>query len=143
MACTCHGEAPRGSQQQEIPPTLNLTDKNLVSMPSFSNDFFNTETVSDQTNEASPPSPIHGFNVHRYMLLTTPAYSTESQATPYLLTSIKLHLKPHSSSLSISMPILPGSILLVIMDPQQCRPLDWIPILPIPNHFKQHPYSYT
>ena len=106
MACTCLGEAPRGPQRQEILLTLNLTNKNLISTPSFSNNLFDTETISDQTNQVSPPSPIQVFNMHRYMLPTTPPYSTDSQATPYSLTSIKLHLKPQSSSLSISLPIL-------------------------------------
>ena len=140
MACICLGEAPRVPQQQEILLTSNSTDKNLISMPSISNDLFDTETVSDQTNQASSPSPIHVFNAHRYLPPTT--YSTDSQATPYLPTSISLNLVPQSSSLSISLTILPGSILSVITDPQQYQPLDWIPILPIPNHFKEHPHSY-
>ena len=112
-------------------------------MPSFSNDLCDTETISDQTDQVSSPSPIHMFNAHIYMPPTSPPHLTDSQATPYSLTSIKLHLKPQSSSLSISLPILPGSILSVIMDPQQCQPSDWIPILPILNHFKLHPHSYT
>ena len=28
------------------------------------------------------------------------------------------------------------------MDPQQCQPSGWVPILPIPNHFKLHPCSH-
>ena len=47
---------------------------------------------------------------------------------------------PHSLFL---LPILPGSILLVITDPHQHQPLDWIPIQLITNHFKLHPCSYT
>ena len=142
MACTCLGEAPRVPQRQEIPPTLNLTDENLILMPPFSNDLFDTEIAHDQTNQASPPPPIHVFNPHRYMPPTSPAYSTDSQATPYLPTSILINLKPQSSSLFISLPILLGGILSVITDPQQCQPLDWIPILLIPNNFKLHPHSY-
>ena len=111
-------------------------------MPSFSNNLFNTGTVSDQANQASSPSPIHVLNTHRYIPPTSPAYTTDSQATPYSLTSISLHLKPLSSSLSNSFPLLPGSILLVITDPQQCQPLDWIPIQLIPNNSKLHPHSY-
>ena len=111
-------------------------------MPSFSDALFDTEAVSDQTNQASIPSPIHMFNAHRYTPPTSPAYSTDSQATLYLLTSILLNLEPQSSSLYISLPILPGCILLVISDPQQCQSSDWIPILMIPNHFKLHPCSY-
>ena len=80
-------------------------------MPCFSNNLLDTETISDQIDQASPPSPIHMFNAHRYMAPASPVYSTDSQATPYLLTSISLHLKPQSSSLSISLPILPGGIL--------------------------------
>ena len=103
-------------------------------MPSFSNDLLDTETVSDQTDQASLPSPIYMFNTHRYMLPTSPVYLTDSQATPYLPISIPLYLEPQSSPLSISLPNLPGGILSVIMDPQQCQPLEWILILPIPNH---------
>ena len=87
-------------------------------MLSLSNDLFDTETISDQTDQDSPPSPIQGLNVHRYMLPTSPTYLKDSQATPYLLTSISLHLKPQSSSFSISLPILPGGILSVITNPQ-------------------------
>ena len=83
------------------------------------------------------------FNMERYRLPSSPAYLTDRQATPYSPTSIKLHLEPHSSSLTISLPILPDSTLLVITDPQQRQPLEWIPILPISNHFKLHPHSYT
>ena len=45
------GEAPRVSQQKQIPLTPNLTNKILILMPSFSNDLFDTETISDQTNQ--------------------------------------------------------------------------------------------
>ena len=79
--------------------------------------FFETETVSDQSNHPSPTSPIQVFNAHRYTPPTAPVYLTDSQATPYSPTSVKLHLKPQSSSLSISLPIIPGGILMVIMDP--------------------------
>ena len=82
MVCTCLGEAPRGPQQQEIPTTLNLTNENPISMPSFSNDLLDTETVSDQTDQASPPSPIDRSNTHRYMAPTSLMYSTDSQVTP-------------------------------------------------------------
>ena len=121
MTCTCLGEAPRGPQPQEIPLTPKVTDKNLISMPSFSGDLFDTETVSDQTDQASPASPIHVTKAHRYMPPTSPVYLTDSQETPYSLTFIELYLNPQSSSLSISLPILAGGILSVIMDPQHCQ----------------------
>ena len=66
MAHTCPGEAPRVPQWQEILPTSNLNDENLILMPSFSNDLFDTETTSDQTDQTSPLLPIHVFNTHRY-----------------------------------------------------------------------------
>ena len=69
-------------------------------------------------------------------------YLTGSKATPYLVTSISLQLKPQSLSPSISLPIIPGGIVSVIPDPQQCQPSDWVPILLIPNHFKLNPCSY-
>ena len=100
MACICLGEAPRV-------PTLNPTDENLILMPSFSDDYL------------IQPSHIHMFSPHRYMPPTSPACSTDSQASLYSLTSILINLKPQSSSLFISLPILPGSILLVRTDLQQ------------------------
>ena len=142
MACTCLGEAPRVPQQQEFLLTSNPTNKNLILTPSFSDDFFDTEIAPGQINQASPSSPIQVFNPQRYTLPTSPIYSTDSQATLYLLTSISISLKPQSSPPFISLPILPGGILTVITDPQQCQPLDGIPILPIPNHFMLHPHSY-
>ena len=41
-------------------------------MPSFSDDLFNADITPDQTEQASPPSPIHVFNQYRYMLDTIP-----------------------------------------------------------------------
>ena len=121
MACICLGEAPRVPQRQEILLTLNLTDENLILMPSFSDDLFDTKITPGQTNQASPPSPIPVSNAQRYMPPTSPTYSTDSQATLYLQTSISINLEPQSSSLFISLPILPGDILMVITDPQQCQ----------------------
>ena len=142
MACICLGEAPKRPQQQEFPPTPNLTDRNPTAMPSISNNLFDTETVSDQETHASPPLPLQGFNPYCYTLPASPAYSTDSQATPYSLTSILIHLQPHSSSRPISLPILLGSTLSVTMHPQQSKVLVWVPILPIPNHFKLYTDSY-
>ena len=88
------------------------------------------------------PPKTHHFHTYRYKPPTSPQYSTASQATPYSPTSISINLKPQSSSLFISVSILPGGILSVVIDPQQCQPSNWIPILPIPNHFKLHPCSY-
>ena len=102
-----------------------------------------SEIAPDQTSHASPPSPTHMFNPHRYTPPTSPVYSTDSQATLYSLTSISINLKLQSSSLFISLPILPGGILLVTTDPQQHQPSDWIPILLILNFFKLHPCSTT
>ena len=78
----------------------------------------------------------------RYTPPTSHNYSTDSQETPYLLTSISFNIEPQSSPPFISLPILPGGILLVMRDLQQCQPSDGIPILLIPNHFKLHPCSY-
>ena len=129
MACTCLGEAPRVHQQQKILPTSNLTNKNLISMPFFSDNLFDTEIAPDQTDQAPPPSPIHAFNPHRYIPPTSPAYSTDSQATPY------------SPSLHLDQPQTPKFITLYFTAhptshnrPQQCQPLEWIPILLIPNN---------
>ena len=69
---------------------------------------------------------------------TSPTYSTDSQAALYSPTSILINLEPQSSPPFISLPILPGGILMVITDPQLCQRSDRIPILPIPNHFKLH-----
>ena len=111
-------------------------------MPSFSNNLFDTEIAPGQINQASPSSPIQVFNRQRYTLSILPAYSTDSQTTPYLPTSILINLEPQSSPPFISLPLLPGGILTVITDPQQCQPSDGIPILPISNHSKLHPCSY-
>ena len=75
MASISLGEAPRRSQQQDISLTPNLTDENIntIVTPSVGNDLLRTETVSDQDNQASPPSPIQGFNPHCYMPPTLPA----------------------------------------------------------------------
>ena len=81
------------------------------------------ETVSDQHNQSLSPSPIHIFNACNYTLPTSPAYSTDSQAIPYLPTSILIHLKHQSSSSPISLPILLDSFLPVISDHQQCQTL--------------------
>ena len=64
MACISLGESPRRSQQQEISLTPNLTEENIntIVTPSVSNDLLDTETVSDQDNQASPPSPIQVLN---------------------------------------------------------------------------------
>ena len=142
MAHICLGEACRRPQQQEIPLTPNLTDENTIAMPFVSNDLLDTETVSDQDNQASPPSPIHVFSPYHHTLPTSPAYSSDSQASPYSPTSISIHLEPQSSSSPISLPILLDGVLPVIPDPQQHQPSLWVPILPIPNHFKLHPHSY-
>ena len=135
MACIFLGEAPRRSQQLEISLTPNLTDENIntIVTPSVSNDLLHTETISDQDNQASPPSPIQVYNPHCYMPPTLPAYSTDSQATPsYLPTSISIHLEPQSSTPSILIPIILGDIIMVTTDHQQ--PLIWVTIPPIPNH---------
>ena len=53
-------------------------------MPSFSNDLLNTETVSDQTNQSSPPLAIHMLNVHRYMPPTSPCIFDRQQGNSLL-----------------------------------------------------------
>ena len=142
MACICLVEAPRRPQRQEIPETPILTDESLTVMPSISNTLLDTDTISDQDNQASPPSLINVFTPYHYTLPTSPAYSTDCQETPYLLTSISIHLEPQSSSSPISFHIQIGSVLPVIPNPQHCQPFVWVPILPIPNHLKVHLHSY-
>ena len=73
---------------------------------------------------------------------TLPAYSTDSQTTPYLPTSSSIHLEPQSSTPYILIPIVLGDIKMVTTDHQQCQPLIWVPFPPIPNHLKLHPHSY-
>ena len=68
MACISLGKAPRRSQQA-ISLTPNLTDENIntIVTPSVSNDLLDTENVSDQDNQASPPSAIQVIIPHCYM----------------------------------------------------------------------------
>ena len=100
-------------------------------MPSFSSDLFDTETISDQTNQIAEiytASLTCVFNRQPGNSVLTNFYLTASE--------------PQNSSLYISLPILHSSILSVTLDPQQHQPLDWIGILPIPNQFNLLQCSY-